>query len=146
MALNVWTWQSGVDQYGNPIIEKALDEPGFTPPDGAELVEQDPYAWWDEIKETGKGKRYLKPIADAINDGRKSDWSVSRRQLREALIRLNMLTTIESAIRNQNALIQNWWDTAAYFERFHPMIEAMVPVLGLTDSQVDDVFAMADTL
>jgi hypothetical protein len=125
MALNVWTWQNGVDQYDNPIIEKALDEPGFTPPEGAQLVEQDPYAWWDEIKETGKGKRYLKAIADAINDGRRSDWAVSRRQLREALIRLNMLSQIESIIRQQDAIIQNWWDEGSYFERYHPMIEAM---------------------
>jgi hypothetical protein len=71
---------------------------------------------------------------------------VSRRQLKEALIRLNMLDQIENLIKTQDAIIQNWWNEAAYFERYHPIIEEMIPIFNLTPFEVDNIFALADTL
>ena len=39
-----------------------------------------------------------------------------------------------------------WWNRSNVVERNHPAVAALAPALGLSEEQVDDLFALARTL
>jgi hypothetical protein len=147
-VVQVWAWISGQDQYGNPIIEKMpLSESETPPAEGAWQAEQLAEAWWDEIQQTGKGRKYLKYLAEAINDGRVPSWPVSPKQIRLALNRLGLRTLIENCVANSNDQdLKDYWEYSDYIDRYHFLVEQYAIQLGLTTKQVDDIFELAEKL
>jgi hypothetical protein len=147
-VIQVWVWASGQDRYGNTIAEKIPLHESETPPaEGAWQAEQIAEVWWEEIHQTGKGKKYLKYLAEIINDGRVPSWIVSPRQLRLALNRLGLRTLIENAVANSNNQdLKDYWEYSVYVDRFHPLVDQLASQLGLTSKQVDDLFELAESL
>jgi hypothetical protein len=147
-VVQIWAWVSGQDQYGNPIIEKIpLYESETSPTGEAWQAEQLAEAWWDEIHQTGKGRKYLKYLAEVINDGRVPSWTVSPRQIRLALNRLGLRTLIENTIANSNNQdLKDYWEYSVYIDRYHPLVDQIAAQLGLTSKQIDDLFELAEKL
>jgi hypothetical protein len=147
-VVQIWAWISGRDQYSNPIIEKIpLCESETPPAEGAWQAEQLAEAWWDEINQTGKGRKYLKYLAEVINDGRVPSWTVSPRQIRLALNRLGLRTLIENTIANSNNQdLKDYWEYSVYIDRYHPLVDQIAAQLGLTSKQIDDLFELAEKL
>lgn len=144
----VWAWPAGQYPDGTPILDRILAQDGQRPasvPDTAWLAEQDAEAWWDEIHQTGKGRRWLKPLADLIGDGRQPEWKVSARQLRQALRRVGLRDTVESAIQSQGGELLDWWEYSIEINRYHPLVAQMCAQLNLSDAQVDDIWALAES-
>lgn len=75
---------------------------------------------------------------------------VTRRQARLALLGAGLLDDAEAALNNiaepqrTAALIE--WQDASVFQRDHPLIAAIGGALGLSETQVDDLFRTAATL
>ncbi len=70
--------------------------------------------------------------------------SVSRFQARAALHNAGLLPAVEAAIAaSGDALAQIAWADAASFERSSPTVAAIAAGLGVTDSQIDDLFRAA---
>ena len=71
---------------------------------------------------------------------------VSPRQIRQALTRANLRTTVEAAIAAGDQDTKDWWEFATQFERQHPMVVAMGKSLKQTDAQLDQLWQLAATL
>jgi hypothetical protein len=107
-------------------------------------AEADNEAWWDEIQQSGKGRKYLGHLAAAIGDGRNPEWFVSARALRIALHRLDKLSEVEAIIRS---LPYEWsivWEYATEFNRFHPMVAQIGQAVDLDDDQLDQIWELAE--
>ncbi|EIP96884.1 hypothetical protein OpiT1DRAFT_01311 [Opitutaceae bacterium TAV1] len=90
-------------------------------------------------------------LADPIEPPSPVPASVTKRQLRQWLITHGKLAAVETAISaipdaTQRAVAQNWWDTADYYERAHPLISQVGEALDMTDAEIDDAFREAATL
>ena len=71
--------------------------------------------------------------------------SVSRFQAQAALHQAGHLFAIESLMVDPEtpALARLAWENAQEFKRTSPTVQAMAAALGLTDSQIDDLFIVA---
>jgi hypothetical protein len=81
----------------------------------------------------------------------KVPFSVTPRQIRIALIMSGIsLETIESMINAlpepDKSITRVTWEYSVEFQRSNPVLNAMTPMLGMTSSQVDDLFKLAATL
>lgn len=73
--------------------------------------------------------------------------SVTRRQIKLALLQSDLLGDVEAAIAasNDRALQINWED-ALDFQRDNPLVLAMAAQLGKTPEETDDLFISAAAL
>lgn len=75
---------------------------------------------------------------------------VTMRQARLALLQYGMLAQVNTAVANMpgesgdTARIE--WDFAGTVERGSPLVGLLVSELGITDSQLDDLFRLAGSL
>lgn len=69
--------------------------------------------------------------------------SVSPYQARVALYSAGLLPSVEAAITSAPIPAQIAWEYATVFERHSPFIEALAPMLGLTEAQINDLFVAA---
>jgi hypothetical protein len=75
-----------------------------------------------------------------------SDVKVTRRQARLALYTFNLLEQVEAAVDAEGGTTKISWDNAAEITRHDALVVALAAALGLTDEQLDDLFAFAVTL
>nr|WP_313022834.1 hypothetical protein [Brucella intermedia] len=76
--------------------------------------------------------------------------NLSARQLRLGLLHLGKLAGVPVAIaalpEPEKSQAQIEWDYASEFRRLHPLIVKLIPILGLTDEQVDPVWEQFSTV
>lgn len=76
--------------------------------------------------------------------------SVTRRQLKEQLIRMDRLHEVEATVSaipgTEGRIARNWWAEAVEFRRDHPLVAAIGGTLGLTAAQIDALFVAAAQL
>ncbi|MEN5106647.1 hypothetical protein [Brucella anthropi] len=76
--------------------------------------------------------------------------NLTARQIRLGLLHLGKLNNVQSAISalpepaRSEATIE--WDFASEFRRLHPLIIQLIPLLSLTDEQVDYVWEQFSTV
>lgn len=75
---------------------------------------------------------------------------VTPRQMRQALLVWNLLSTVEGAINSMaepaksSAKVE--WEYSLEFQRSHPLVNQMGAALGMTSVQLDALWALAATL
>lgn len=83
------------------------------------------------------------------------DWSLRRRrermvasrfQAKAALAQLELLELVEIYIQGADQTARLAWQEALQFERLSPTLASVAQGLGLTDQQLDDLFALAATI
>jgi hypothetical protein len=73
--------------------------------------------------------------------------SVTMRQARLALLKTGLLATVNQAVSalpgaaGEAARIE--WEFSSTVERNRPLVQSLVGVLGITDAQLDELFALA---
>jgi hypothetical protein len=72
--------------------------------------------------------------------------SISPRQLRQALSRAGLRTSVEAAVAAADQDTKDWYEWATVFERQHPRVVAMGVALGQTTRQLDDLFTLGGSL
>lgn len=72
--------------------------------------------------------------------------SVSPSQIRRALTRSGLRTAVEAAVTVGDQDLKDWWEFATTIERNHQLVIGMALTLGVTESQLDDLFILATTL
>jgi hypothetical protein len=93
--------------------------------------------WWDTLD-------------IAMTNMRLTPTSVTMRQARLALLGAGLLVSVQQALNNMleptktAALIE--WEYSSVVERHGHMIMVLAPVLGLSEAQIDGLFAVATTL
>ena len=78
----------------------------------------------------------------SISDAR-ARMVVSKWQAKEALRLSGLLASATAAVNAADERTQLAWSEVQQFERNSPTIAAVAGVLGLSDAQVDDLFALA---
>ncbi len=148
----VWVWFNGTTPQGEPIMQRVpasgpgAERPANVPED-AGLEQQSAEAWWDEIQESGTGLAALGFLANAIGDGRIPSWSVSARQMRHALNSYGLRDVVEnfvSASGDRNLV--DWWEYSMDYDRHHPMVVSLLPLLGVTPEAADSIWSLAEQL
>lgn len=80
-----------------------------------------------------------------------SPQAVTPRQMRIALVMSGIsLSTIEAIINSlpepDQSITRITWEYSIEFQRSNPLLVGLAPALGLSPSQVDDLFALAGTI
>lgn len=71
--------------------------------------------------------------------------SVTPRQLRLALLELDLLATAEAVVAGEDEATQIAWEYAVQFDRADPHWEPLAAGLGKTADDIDDLFRLAAT-
>lgn len=71
---------------------------------------------------------------------------VTPRQIRQALTRAGLRDAVEYAVSQSSQDVKDWWEHSTVFERQNPQVIGMAAALGVSDSQVDDLWRLGDTL
>lgn len=72
--------------------------------------------------------------------------SVSPRQIRQALTRAGLRSSVEAAVAAGDADTIDWWDYATSFERNHVKVIAMGEALNVSSQALDDLWVLAGSL
>jgi len=120
---------------------------------GKIVIFEDRIGKWDESIGTAPTQAEIEaayPAALAAAQ-RAAIQPITRAQAKAALIITGLIAQVQPAIDAipdplQRALAQNDWDERLHFERSNPTLSAMAAALGMTDAQLDDLFALAATL
>lgn len=67
-------------------------------------------------------------------------------QFRKALNATGKRGQVEAAVNQLDQDGKDGWEYASAFERLHPMITELGAGLGMTDTELDDLFTLASTL
>lgn len=73
----------------------------------------------------------------------KAHIAMSRSGITEAMVDAVIDAMPEGQAKTETRI---WWVKSTVVERNHPAVAALAPALGLTEEQVDDLFALARTL
>lgn len=102
------------------------------------LAEKD--TWQSQIDTLTAEKAALQAQLDALQE---STAVVTAVKGRIALKRAGLLETVEQAVTTANGETQIWWEYAAEWHRNSPVLVALGHGIGLTDEQIDELFAVA---
>jgi hypothetical protein len=72
--------------------------------------------------------------------------AVTRRQFKQALTRAGLRATVEAIIAAADQDTKDWYNDSLNFERANPLLNAMAVGMGKTPVDIDNLFALADTL
>ena len=71
---------------------------------------------------------------------------VSPRQIRQALTATGLRDQVEYAVTHGTQDLKDWYEYSTEFERTNAQVTAMGQALGVSDAQLDDLWALAATL
>ena len=90
----------------------------------------------------------LQPKPDKVMPGN-VPYEVSMRQGRLALLQYNLLDTVNTIIARmpgiQGAAARIEWEYATGIKRSSALVAGLIPYLGLTEDQLDELFILANT-
>lgn len=138
----------------------------FEPPDGYVEVEDIAPPSFDpmtqdlaegEPEKVGDGWRRKWAVTNAPAEvvaarlhAKRAGMVVTPRQARQALLQAGKQDMVNAALASlpspQKEAAQIDWEYATAIERNSPLISQLGPALGMTDAQIDDLFALAATL
>lgn len=72
--------------------------------------------------------------------------AVSPRQIRQALTLAGLRAGVEAAVAAGDQDLKDWYGFATEFHRTNPNVISMGVVLGVSDSQLDELWALAGSL
>lgn len=91
----------------------------------------------------------LEPPPDIVLPGNVPQ-EVTIRQAKLALLQFGLLSTVDNLIANmpgvQGRAARIEWEYASVINRTSPLVNSMIPVLGLTEQQLDNLFILAHSL
>lgn len=105
----------------------------------------DGWYWFDTAEEA----EINIPKTEESNPAPQAVTQVTMRQARLALFEINLLDKVERAIKGmrgtEGKIAQIEWESASVIDKNHPLIKQLMPILNLTDSDLDSLFQLAST-
>ena len=114
--------------------------------DQPETIHTEAYLKW--VADGGVTEAYVPPVVVPLTPEqvRAAIAPVSPRQIRQALTRAGLRASVEAAVAAGDQDLKDWWDFSTTFERLNPQVTAMGAALGVSDTQLDDLWTLASTL
>lgn len=109
--------------------------------DGTQVLIEPGHSHWDGAKATASP--YIAPPTIDPLIAERAAMTVSRFQAMAALLNAGLLSQVNAALADAGPLAQLAWAEATEFRRNSPTIAGLSAGLGLTDTQVDDLFRAA---
>lgn len=103
------------------------------PPDPANRDRAEFVAW---EAEGGVAEPFVTPVPA----------SVTRRQFKQALNRIQLRNAVEAAIAAADQDTKDWYAESLNFERSNPVMNSMATLLGKASEDIDNLFRLAATL
>jgi hypothetical protein len=72
--------------------------------------------------------------------------SVSPRQIRQALTRVGLRVSVETAVAAGDKDLKDWWEFATEFQRNNQHVVDMGAALGVSELQLDELFTLSGSL
>ena len=69
--------------------------------------------------------------------------SVTPRQIRQALTRAGLRTSVESAVAASPQDLKDWWEFSTEVQRMHPAVVSMGEALGVSSAALDALWVTA---
>lgn len=117
-----------------------IEDGAFIPSDPANADYAAYLAWIAE----GNMPQPADPVVPAIPE------VVTMRQARLALLQVGLLAQVNTAVANMPGAAGDAarieWEFSSTVERNRPLVQSLIGALGLTESQLDDLFRLAATL
>ena len=110
-----------------------LADGAHIPPDPANRDRVEFLAW---EAEGGVAEPFVTPVPA----------SVTRRQFKQALNRIELRSPVEVAIAAADQDTKDWYAESLNFERSNPVMNSMAVALGKTPADIDNLFRLAATL
>lgn len=83
---------------------------------------------------------------EAILQDKRKAMICSPRQIRQALTATGLRAAVEAGVAAGDQDIKDWYEFATAFERLHPSVIALATALAVSETQLDDLFALAGSL
>lgn len=96
-----------------------------------------------EIRAAGGIAPYVPPSAAELLAAERARMVCSRFQAKAALAAAGLLSAAEAAVAQADPIAQLAWAEAVEFRRSSPTIVALGAAIGLTETQIDDLFRAA---
>jgi hypothetical protein len=71
---------------------------------------------------------------------------ISPRQIRMSLTQSGLRSQVEAAVAAGDQDMKDWYEFSTYFDRNHPQVLAMATALGVSDQELDALWALGATL
>jgi hypothetical protein len=75
---------------------------------------------------------------------------VTMRQARLALLQQGLLSSVDAAIaglpEGEKEAAEIQWEYGSEVERLSPLVVGLMPALGMSEEEIDDLFVLAGTL
>lgn len=71
---------------------------------------------------------------------------ISPRQIRQALTRAGLRASVEAAVAAGDQDLKDWYEFSTAFERLNPQVVAMGAALNVSESDLDQLWALGATL
>jgi len=134
-------------EYINPLIQFGTVQYDLVIKNGEEQVIRTQKTFPEDVTETAMAEFALNLIAAyEASLIPPVPQQVTPRQIRQALTRAGLRDAVEYAVSQSSQDVKDWWGYSTVFERQNPQVIGMAAALGVSDSQVDDLWRLGDTL
>lgn len=132
-----------------PLVDIAGDnppKPDLTPDQLARVqaIYADDIALYESITEAGQ-EYVMPPVPPAPPEPVPVPRKVSPAQFRMALNELSLRDSVEAAVAGSSQDVQDHWEYATFISRTDPSVVAIAGAIGLSETETDDVFILANT-
>jgi len=134
-------------EYINPLIQFGYEQYDLVIKNGEEQVIRTQTTFPEDVTEAVMAEFALNLIAAyEASLIPPVPQQVTPRQIRQALTRAGLRDAVEYAVSQSSQDVKDWWGYSTVFERQNPQVIGMAAALGVSDSQVDDLWRLGDTL
>ena len=103
--------------------------------------------FWNEDKFGPLDMDQIQERAEEIMNRKIVPKEISKAQALQALDDAGLYDSVVATISNHDVRrVKIWFDSANYWERYHPYIQMFGPEFDLTEDQIDDLFIAASKL
>lgn len=134
-------------EYINPLIQFGTVQYDLVVKNGEEQVIRTQKTFPEDVTEATMAEFALNLIATyEASLVSPVPQQVTPRQIRQALTQAGLRDAVEYAVSQSSQDVKDWWEYSTVFERQNPQVIGMAAALGVSDSQVDDLWRLGDTL
>lgn len=86
------------------------------------------------------------PVVDPVEPAPPVEPSISPRQIRQALTAAGLRSAVETSVAAGDQNLKDWYEYSTTFERHNAQVLVMAAALGVSEQQLDELWALGASL